>query len=177
MSQIADGTVKFTVRDSRLNSLLEILYPVGSIKITVNSTAPFSDLGFGTWKEVSKGRVLWGADSSHKAGSTIEAGLPNITGMYHIRPSNGNTSTVWNEQNGVVQTKIISDPNDRSHALKMTDPMEFIPFCEINFDASRCSSVYGKSNTVAPPLTSFISGKGLIKESKNHRQYHIGRVV
>ena len=60
MSQIADGTVKFTVRDIRLKSLLDILYPVGSIKVTVSSTAPFSDLGFGTWKEVSKGIVLWG---------------------------------------------------------------------------------------------------------------------
>ena len=151
MSQIADGTVKFTVRDSRLNSLLDILYPVGSIKITVSSTAPFSDLGFGTWKEVSKGRVLWGADDSHTAGSTIEAGLPNIAGMVHIRPSNKNVGTVWNEQNGVVQTKIVSDPNDRSQAIKLTDPSELIPYCEINFDASRCSSVYGKSDTVTPP--------------------------
>lgn len=178
MSQIADGTVKFAVRDSRLNSLLEILYPVGSIKITVSSTAPFSDLGFGTWKEVSKGRVLWGADDSHAVGSTIEAGLPNITGRVHIRPSNGGNGTVWDETNGVVQTKVVSNPNDRSRSINITNPSEMVPFCEINFDASRCSSVYGKSNTVTPPPHTWcISGNGLRKERKNHRQYHIGKVV
>lgn len=60
MAEIQDGTANFAVRDKRLNALLNIIYPVGSIKITVTDTEPFKEYGFGTWQEVSKGRVLWG---------------------------------------------------------------------------------------------------------------------
>lgn len=169
MSQIADGTVKFTVRDIRLKSLLDILYPVGSIKITVSSTAPFSDLGFGTWEEVSKGRVLWGADDRHAAGSTIEAGLPNITGHYA-------TMVISDYQKNMVGCFYDSHgeyPELGSCAGTAGNGTAW----DVAIDASRCSSIYGKSDTVTPPLTSFISGKGLPKKHKNHRQYHIGKVV
>lgn len=33
-----------------------------------------------TWIRIAQGRVLMGADDSHAAGTTVEAGLPNITG-------------------------------------------------------------------------------------------------
>jgi hypothetical protein len=136
--QIADGTVKFTVRDSRLNSLLEILYPVGSIKITVSSTAPFSDLGFGTWEEVSKGRVLWGADDSHAAGSTIEAGLPNIKGR--LGP--------MDDMSSETVDGVFYRGDNRAYDAK--SDLSGDGWC-LGFDASRSSSVYGKSDTVTPP--------------------------
>ena len=148
-NNITDGTTEFRVIDKRLFSILDLLYPVGRIIISNDSTAPFSDIGFGTWQEVAKCALIEGADDSHAAGNTIEAGLPNITGMAHIRPSNNNQSMVWNEQNGAIQTKIVSNPNDRSRSMASTTN-EMIPFSEINIDASRCSSVYGKSNTVQP---------------------------
>ena len=147
MSQVTDGTVKFTVRDSRLNSLLDILYPVGSIKITISSSAPFSDLGFGTWEEVSKGRVLWGADDSHAAGSTIEAGLPNITGM--LGDSSGDTGLFWGVVGAFYGTHESNPQNRRSHfELPIGNSS---PTGETMFDASRCSNVYGNSDTVTPP--------------------------
>lgn len=173
MSQIADGTVKFTVRDSRLNSLLEILYPVGSIKITVSSIAPFSDLGFGTWEEVSKGRVLWGADSSHAAGSTIEAGLPNIKGDFTMR--NGFDDNPVLTSDGAFYTGGHIWKGSHSSFVGESRPDRTLQ--DVYFDASRSNSIYGKSDTVTPPLTSFISGKGLPKEHKNFRQCHIGKVV
>lgn len=148
-NNIIDGNTEFRVIDKRLFSILDLLYPVGRIIISNDSTAPYSDIGFGTWQEVAKGAFIEGADDSHKAGDNIDAGLPNITGMAHIRPSNDNShGIVWNEQNGAIQTKIVSNPNDRSRAVGISS--EMIPFNEINFDASRCSSVYGKSNTVQP---------------------------
>lgn len=148
-NNITDGTTEFRVIDKRLFSILNLLYPVGRIIISNDSTAPYSDIGFGTWQEVAKGAFIEGADDSHKAGDNIDAGLPNITGMAHIRPSNNKQGMVWNEQNGAIQTKIVSDPNDRSRPMASTTN-EMIPFNEINFDASRCSSVYGKSDTVQP---------------------------
>ena len=172
MSQIADGTVKFTVRDSRLNSLLEILYPVGSIKITVSSTAPFSDLGFGTWEEVSKGRVLWGADDSHAAGSTIEAGLPNITGMAEDHCLTNSEKDGDKRYSGGALSWELAE-----HIIGNSDGVSSPKNFGLHFDASRRNSIYGSSDTVTPPLTSFISGNGLPKEHKNIRQYHIGKVV
>lgn len=148
MSEIQDGTTTFVVRDKRLNSLLDILYPIGSVKITVTDTEPFKEYGFGTWKEVSKGRVLWGADSSHSAGSTIEAGLPNITGgagYYYCFTPDGksnvryNGAFSWSDDGGGVNRH--SDEQD----TKDTGSGHFY------FDASRCSSVYGNSDTVTPP--------------------------
>ena len=144
MENITDGTVSFAVRDKRLNTLLDILYPVGSVKITVTDTAPFAEYGFGTWQEVSKGRVLWGADDSHIAGSTIEAGLPNITGgagYYYCYNPDRNTKDAtngafsWNEEGGGTSQEQTKDTGSG----------------RFNFDASRCSGVYGNSTTVTPP--------------------------
>ena len=54
-------------------------YPVGSIFQTVSTTSPAALFG-GTWQEIAQNRVLMGAPYAHAAGSTVEAGLPNITG-------------------------------------------------------------------------------------------------
>lgn len=153
-NNITDGTASFAVRDKRLNTLLDILYPIGSIKITVTDTAPFSEYGFGTWKEVSKGRVLWGADDSHAAGSTIEAGLPNITG-----DAGGcewtETSSDWNgTQFGAFYISRGGQGEDNGEVLTVHSWEDSLPGVRrrnINLDASRCSSVYGKSTTVTPP--------------------------
>lgn len=48
--------------------ILEAVYPVGSIYISVNSTSPQTLFG-GTWKAI-KGKFLLGQSSAHKAGST-----------------------------------------------------------------------------------------------------------
>lgn len=147
MSQIADGTVKFTVRDSRLNSLLEILYPVGSIKITVSSTAPFSDLGFGTWEEVSNGRVLWGADGSHAAGSTIEAGLPNIEGTFTMRNGFDDNPVLSTEGVFYTDTHVWGG----SHSSFASNSVSDKNLQDVKFNASRSNSIYGNSYTVTPP--------------------------
>lgn len=149
MENITDGTVSFAVRDKRLNTLFDILYPIGSVKITVADTAPFSKYGFGTWEEVSKGRVLWGADDSHAAGSTIEAGLPNITGeMYDYK----------NPRGALVYTTGFSGAR-YSGALTegSTYTSEHYTYGNsgsgksIAFNASLSNSIYGNSTTVTPP--------------------------
>lgn len=48
--------------------ILEAVYPVGSIYISVNSTSPQTLFG-GTWKAI-QGKFLLGSSSAHKAGST-----------------------------------------------------------------------------------------------------------
>lgn len=126
--------------DNKINTMLQAIYPVGSIYITTSSTNPLEAL-FGTWELVSEGRVLQGADSNHAAGTTIAAGLPNITGQF-----TGGTdyASGWISPNGVfnrISTTGGVDPGEgRIHGN-----------VNIGIDASRSSSVYGASNTVQPP--------------------------
>jgi hypothetical protein len=121
-------------------TILEALYPVGSVYITTASTCPLSTLISGsTWTLVSSGRVLQGADSNHSAGTTAEAGLPNIT---------GNTSLFINDSMSAAGTG----------ALR-TSPSQYLTgdagtgrcWQSITIDASRSSSIYGNSSTVQPP--------------------------
>ena len=97
---------------------------------------PFSSLDFGTWSEVSSGRVLQGADSDHSAGSTIEAGLPNITGTF-TSGSYGNAGF----SGAFYNNKTLGDRLDGGNYGRTNS----------GFDASRCSSIYGSSSTVQPP--------------------------
>lgn len=99
---------------------------------------PFSNLDFGTWSEVSSGRVLQGADSSHSADSTIEAGLPNITGR--VGPMDDMSSKIYE---GAFSRGEKSDYD----ATSKTTGGGWI----LNFDASGSSSIYGNSSTVQPP--------------------------
>ena len=54
-------------------------FPVGSIYQSTDPTSPAALFG-GIWEEIASERVLMGASSTHAAGTTVEAGLPNITG-------------------------------------------------------------------------------------------------
>lgn len=64
-------------------------YPVGSIYQSTSYTSPAALFG-GTWQEIAQNRVLMGASYAHAAGTTVEAGLPNITGS--LREANADCS-------------------------------------------------------------------------------------
>lgn len=124
---------------SEVDSLIEAIYPVGSIYIGTQSTCPLATLISGsTWVKVSEGRVLQGSDSNHNTGTTIEAGLPNITGSvsstYYIT-DDGTTSGVFKSISGTGNYGTAQ--SNVGHGFTL--------------DASRSSSIYGQSNTVQPP--------------------------
>lgn len=155
MEKIKDGNTEFRVIDKRLFSMLDLLYPVGRIIISNDSTAPYSDIGFGTWEEVSKGRVLWGADDSHAAGSTIEAGLPNITGDAGGCEWTEKSSDWDGTQHGAFYITRDGGQGETNgevaYPISWENSQKGIRRRNINFNASRCSSVYGNSTTVTPP--------------------------
>ena len=62
-------------------NIFDLIYPVGSIYISVNSVSPKTLFG-GEWEMLPEGYALWTATSD--AGSTISAGLPNITGSFRV---------------------------------------------------------------------------------------------
>lgn len=70
-------------------SMLELLYPIGSIYIGTMSACPLQTLGVGTWQLVATDKVLQGAGTRGSVGDTVDESLPNITGM--IQGSTGST--------------------------------------------------------------------------------------
>lgn len=132
-----------------VKNVLAALYPVGSIYIGTQSTCPLATLISGsTWVKVSEGRVLQGSDSGHSAGTTIEAGLPNITGQFGRFPYNVGANQSYTSSSGVLYYTRDSNINEvinENSTSKNTSGY-------INFDASRSSAIYGNSSTVQPPV-------------------------
>ena len=58
----------YYTKDELKAALLDLIYPVGSIYISLNSTNPSSIFG-GTWEQI-KGRFLLGVSSSHPVNQT-----------------------------------------------------------------------------------------------------------
>ena len=123
---------------SNVLSNLQSIYPVGSLYIGTTDTCPIANL-FGTWEKVSEGRVLQGVSSSQVAGTTVEAGLPPITGVVNsVDGGSGNITA-----SGAFNVTSTWNAHGRG--------TENSPHSNINFDASRSNPIYGKSNTVQPP--------------------------
>lgn len=122
--------------NSTINTLLSTLYPVGSLYIGTQSTCPLETLiPNSTWELVAQDRALWGGTGSN-ANTTIEAGLPNITGSIGSAESHNGVSGCFYD--GSARSGLFH----RANSGTQTD---------INFDASRSSSIYGASSTVQPP--------------------------
>lgn len=124
----ADGTLS---ADSALAA-----YPVGSIFQTVSTTSPAALFG-GAWQEIAQNRVLMGASYAHAAGTTVEAGLPNITGSFvaNVRFNHNKTSGAFTVSNSAASTG--ANNNDAG-------------IFTYSLDASKSNAIYGRSSTVQP---------------------------
>ena len=135
----------------QVNRLLEVQKladnPVGSIYQSTDPTSPAALFG-GTWEEIASDRVLMGASSTHAAGTTVKAGLPNITGSLSETSNDGKTTPFRGNKNAISSIG----------ALAVTEANS--PFCgyggyegsayDISFDASLSNPIYGASSTVQP---------------------------
>ena len=111
-------------------------FPVGSIYQSTARTSPAALFG-GTWQEIAQNRVLMGAGSGHAAGSTVEAGLPNITGSFvaDVKKGEHKVSGAFTAGNVIAST---GEYNSFSDVYKFS------------LDASKSNAIYGRSNTVQP---------------------------
>ena len=111
-------------------------FPVGSIYQSTARTSPAALFG-GTWQEIAQNRVLMGAGSGHAAGTTVEAGLPNITGSFvaDVKKGEHKVSGAFTAGNEIAST---GEYNNFSDVYKFS------------LDASKSNAIYGRSNTVQP---------------------------
>nr|DAO69843.1 MAG TPA: baseplate protein [Caudoviricetes sp.] len=122
------------------SNFLLAAHPVGSIYQTISPENPSVTFGGGTWKKIAQDKVLMGASDAHPAGTTVEAGLPNITAKV-------------TSQYGVFNA-------DSEGAFYFADGANFnYPATglggslihDLRFSASRSNPIYGNSTTVQPP--------------------------
>ena len=113
-------------------------YPVGAVYISTSSTSPASLFG-GTWAIIASERVLMGVSSSHGAGSTVSAGLPNIKGA---------VLDTWHGSGPSGSGALSVAVNGRS-AVRNGDDGTFT-WGNFYFDAASYNSIYGNASTVQP---------------------------
>ena len=104
---------------------LSAAYPVGGIYQSTDPTSPAALFG-GSWEEIASERVLMGASRTHAAGTTVEAGLPNIKFSFTA------AITTHNYHGGSDATSSAAESS------------------KFNLDASKSNAVYGRSSTVQP---------------------------
>lgn len=73
------GPDAYAIYQQVLAAVVERDHPVGSLYISENATSP-AELYGGTWERIED-CTIWGASDTHPAGTTIEAGLPNLYGQ------------------------------------------------------------------------------------------------
>jgi hypothetical protein len=124
---------------SAINTMLATLYPVGSLYIGTQNSCPLASLISGSqWQIIATDCALWGGNGSN--GNTwIPAGLPNITGQISCIQDVAVTTQ--------GQFAYYSPTGGSGGGLDTAGGTSG----NINFDASRVSSIYGNSNTVQPP--------------------------
>ncbi|KAI5514103.1 keratin-associated protein family [Trichomonas vaginalis G3] len=77
---------KFNIHNG-LNTILEMIYPIGSIYTSMNSTNPATVLGFGTWKQIVD-KFLYCANSSKETGGSKKINIENLPPHTHTGTTN-----------------------------------------------------------------------------------------
>lgn len=136
-----DGTIS-------INVSVDTVFPVGSIYLSKNNTSPAALFG-GTWVKIAENRAIMGASSSHVAGTTAEAGLPNITGSFTTKSTDVGGSPFSGDAN------VLSAKGSLAFSEKSANYSGYTGHpgsqYDIQFDASRSNPIYGRSYTVQPP--------------------------
>lgn len=120
------------------SNFLLAAHPVGSIYQTISPENPSVTFGGGIWEKIAQDRVLMGASNTHPAGTTVEAGLPNITGKM---------GGLYNEMRGELEALYFDEANNATKSISSAWERGKMLY----FDASRSNSIYGASDTVQPP--------------------------
>lgn len=138
--------------NTSISTLLATLYPVGSVYISTTTVCPLASLIQGsTWELVSSGYALWTGNGTTGSGTTannsyanapanttINAGLPNITGSFIV-----DRVTVTSASNAFSNSTAASNLHGGgggSGNYKNT----------ISFSAQNSNNIYGTSSTVQP---------------------------
>lgn len=130
-----------------MSFIINTLLPVGSVYITENANFdPNTYWGVGTWVKIAINKVLQGTNVASKVGTTIDAGLPNITGSTPV------SALGWHEwvssHSGALSIDMSISKDRTEYQVSNTNSWGDVV---LNIDASRSNTIYGSSDTVQPP--------------------------
>ena len=147
LQQVIDLAVKTAVLKAKKEAILECR-PVGSYFITETEDDPNVLFG-GGWQKLTGRYVLQCSDDSHKAGTTVEAGLPNITGSLTVVGDSSGSNWVSNTHgHGAFHDEVVNNTRQYyAHCVYNDNSGTYSQ----SFDASRSNLIYGNSDTVQPP--------------------------
>lgn len=138
LQQVIDLAVKTAVLKAKKEAILECR-PIGSYFITETEDDPNVLFG-GEWQKLTGRYVLQCSDDTHAAGTTVEAGLPDIKGAVA-------GVLVWGDAGGGAFLDSVKE-----------GPVDFVvnssmsrQWRTLDFKASNSNVIYGNSDTVQPP--------------------------
>lgn len=147
LQYVIDLAVKTTVLKAKKEAILECR-PIGSYFITETEDDPNVLFG-GEWQKLTGRYVLQCSDANHKAGTTVEAGLPDITG--DLRVVGDSKDGKWNANmhgGGAFYDRIVvSGTQYYARVTTSTNDGTY----NLGFQASKSNAIYGRSTTVQPP--------------------------
>lgn len=149
-----DSNTLYNITDdvSVTQTILETLYPVGSLYIGKMSTCPLASLiPNSTWTLVASDKVLQGS-GTYTAGTSVSAGVPNISGHFIF-----SDNIVKNTQDAQYVGEMVGCFTGESVTAN-TCSISGVTVAtvssnnrKIKFSADSSNSIYGASNTVQPP--------------------------
>lgn len=98
----------------------------------------------GGWQKLTGRYVLQCSDDTHAAGTTVEAGLPNIKGQTNNAIQTFSWSSSTTAGSGAITTTPVGNEMAGTHGNGYGGIW-------IDIDASKFNSIYGNSDTVQPP--------------------------
>ncbi|TXJ40028.1 hypothetical protein EPJ65_12355 [Brachyspira aalborgi] len=141
---ISQGDIK-DVRPTGFLSIINMMYPIGSIYISLDKDFDPNNTWQGTkWELLEEGLFIEATQNNSQVGIKTPAGLPDITGTTssHV----GNNVYLWNNTDGAFYSDEIIDAYDPVY----DDNIKRAKTKKIRFSASRSNIIYGRSNTVQP---------------------------
>ena len=133
-------TLKETIDLAMKNAILRA-HPIGSYYLTEGTENPQDFIG-GGWQKLTGRYVLQCSDDTHAAGTTVQAGLPNIMGKATFLNSDGVNQGLYPDEGafywGAYNAGIVAGGSGTGKR-------------DLMIDASRSNSIYGRSDTVQPP--------------------------
>lgn len=112
--------------------------------VSDDPTSPASFIG-GTWERIED-CTIWGASNTHPAGTTVEAGLPNIKGKFSFESHAGEGG--WLKV--ASATGAFGGSKAGAGAVAQAGVND-VGSMAVDMDASKSSKIYGASTTVQPP--------------------------
>lgn len=98
-------------------TVIDVIYPVGSIYMSMSATNPHDLFGVGTWERISQGRMLLGADdSTYKAGATGGEATHTLTAE-EMPTHNHYSTTSWSGEHTHRVTRRIDISNEEPGTL------------------------------------------------------------